>query len=169
MKLTLPVTLTAAVLAIAAAPSFAGGANCPCSGGAEKASGKAAPKTSVQAVAKKTPTKMNTKGEVPSISHEKLVKAIASKKATVIDVNGTESFKEGRIPTSINYAEVAGNLKSKLPTNKGALVVAYCGNERCGAYKKAAAEAKSLGYTNVVHYSPGIAGWKKSGADVEKG
>jgi rhodanese-related sulfurtransferase len=166
MKLTLPVTLTAvAALAIAAAPSFA----CSCTGMAEKASAPVAPKATIQAVAQKVPAKTDAKTEFPAISHKALVKAIAKKKATVIDVNGSESFKEGRIPTSFDYSLVAGNLKDKLPADKGALIVAYCGNERCGAYKKAATEAKNLGYTNVVHYSPGIAGWKKSGAAVEKG
>jgi rhodanese-related sulfurtransferase len=28
--------------------------------------------------------------------------------------------------------------------------------------------AVNLGYTNVKHYAPGIDGWKKSGAKVEK-
>jgi rhodanese-related sulfurtransferase len=64
---------------------------------------------------------------------------------------------------------VQGNLKSKLPANKKALIVAYCANPMCGAYKRAAAAAQKLGYTNVKHYSPGIMGWKKSGAKVAKG
>lgn len=168
MKLTLPVALTAAaVLAVAAAPSFA----CPCAEGASGASTKAsAPKATVQAVALKKPVKANAQtAEYPSISQAALTKAIAEKKVTVIDVNGTEKYKSGRIPTALNYEAISGNLKSKLPANKGALIVAYCGNEHCGAYKKAAAAAKSLGYTNVSHFSPGIAGWVKSGAAVEKG
>lgn len=106
--------------------------------------------------------------EVPSIAHADLLKAIQAKKVTVIDVNGSESYKAGRIPGALNYEVVGANLKAKLPANKKALVVAYCGNEFCGAYKKAALAAQKLGYTNVVHYSPGIAGWKKSGAKVEK-
>jgi rhodanese-related sulfurtransferase len=31
-----------------------------------------------------------------------------------------------------------------------------------------AKKAAELGYTNVKHYAPGIEGWKKSGAKVEK-
>ena len=106
--------------------------------------------------------------EVPSIPHTALVKAIQAKKVTVIDVNGTESYKSGRIPGALNFETVGSNLKAKLPANKNALVVAYCGSPQCGAYKKAAMAAKKLGYTNVKHYSPGISGWKKSGARVEK-
>ncbi len=106
--------------------------------------------------------------EVPSIGHAALVKAISAKKVTVLDVNGTDSYRSGRIPGALNYEAVEGKLKSALPANKKALVVAYCGNEYCGAYKRAALAAQKLGYTNVKHYSPGIAGWKKSGAKIDK-
>ncbi len=107
------------------------------------------------------------KGEVPSISQVALTKAIADKSVTVIDVNGTASYKEGHIPTAIDFAATK-DLKSVLPADKNALVVAYCGSEYCGAYKQAADAATKLGYTNVQHFSPGIKGWKESGAAVEK-
>ncbi len=107
--------------------------------------------------------------EVPSISHTELVKAISAKKVVLLDVNGTESYKAGHIPGAINFETAKANLKSKLPANKNALVVAYCGNKMCGAYKMGAEAAKKLGYTNVKHYSPGIMGWKQSGAKVVKG
>jgi rhodanese-related sulfurtransferase len=106
--------------------------------------------------------------KVPSISHDELAKAVEAKKVTVIDVNGTESYRQGHIPGAINYEESEETLAAKLPADKGALVVAYCGNEQCGAYKRAANAAQKLGYTNVKHYSPGIAGWKKANAPLEK-
>ena len=106
--------------------------------------------------------------EVPSISHAELTKAMKAKKVVLLDVNGTESYKEGHIPGALNFEAVQGNLKNKLPANKKALIVAYCGNPLCGAYKRGAEAAKKLGYTNVKHYSPGIMGWKKSGAPVAK-
>lgn len=102
------------------------------------------------------------------ISHKELQSALEKKAVTVIDVNGTESFKEGRIPGAIDFEANEAKLASLLPKDKSALVVAYCGNEYCNAYKAAASVAQSLGYTNVKHYSPGIDGWKKSGAKVEK-
>ena len=107
------------------------------------------------------------KGEVPSISQTALTKAIADKSATVIDVNGTDSYKAGHIPSAIDFASVK-DLKAALPKDKGALVVAYCGSEHCGAYKQAATAAMELGYTNVQHFSPGIKGWKESGARRRK-
>jgi len=105
----------------------------------------------------------------PDISHDELKKAIEEKKVTLIDVNGSESYNAGHIPGAINFETTKNDLAAKLPQDKNALVVAYCGNEKCGAYQAGAKKAKELGYTNVKHYSKGIAGWKKSGEKTEKG
>jgi rhodanese-related sulfurtransferase len=107
-------------------------------------------------------------GKFADISHADLQKAIDSKTATILDVNGSESFAEGRIPGAIDFNAHASKLASLLPKDKNALIVAYCGNERCIAYRRAAMAAAELGYTNVKHYAPGIMGWKKSGAKLEK-
>ncbi len=106
--------------------------------------------------------------KVGAISHQDLQAAISSGKVTLLDVNGSESFKEGRIPGAIDYIAQEKKLAALLPKNKDALIVAYCGNEYCSAYLAAATTAKELGYTNVKHYAPGIDGWKKAGAKVEK-
>ena len=105
----------------------------------------------------------------PDISHDELKKAIEDKKVVLIDVNGSESYQSGHIPGAINFETEKSNLASQLPKDKDALVVAYCGNEKCGAYQAGAKKAKELGYTNVKHYSKGIAGWKKAGEKTEKG
>ena len=102
-----------------------------------------------------------------NISHDELQAVVASGKAVIIDVNGTESYQAGHIPGAINYSTARNNLAAALPADKNALIVAYCGNEQCGAYKAAASAAAKLGYTNVKHYSPGIAGWISSGAPLE--
>lgn len=102
------------------------------------------------------------------ISHEELQTAIAKKSATVLDVNGTESYQEGRIPGAIDFVRHEDRIAALLPKNKDALIVAYCGNEHCPAYLSAANKARELGYTNVRHYAPGIDGWKKAGAKIEK-
>lgn len=107
--------------------------------------------------------------KVPSIPHADLQAAIQAKSVTLLDANGSDSFKEGRIPGAIDYAAQKARLAALLPKNKQALVVAYCGNEYCTAYLAAATAAMELGYTNVKHYAPGIDGWKQSGAKVEKG
>src|ERR1041384_3951136 len=88
-------------------------------------------------------------GEFPDISITELKEVMASKKAVVIDVNGTDSYKSGHIPGAIAYN--ASKLASALPKDKKALIVAYCGGPTCNAYSKAAKDAQKLGYTNVKH------------------
>lgn len=107
-------------------------------------------------------------GEFPDISVTDLKKAIEDKKVTVIDVNGSDSYKAGHVPTAIDFDATGDKLAKKLPADKGALVVAYCGGPSCGAYKAAAMKAKELGYTNVKHMAAGISGWKEAGEKLEK-
>ena len=102
------------------------------------------------------------------ISIADLKKAIADKKVVVIDVNGSDSFKAGHVPSAVDFAAKKGDIASVLPADKGALVVAYCGGPSCNAYKQAANKAAALGYTNVKHLSAGISGWKSAGETLEK-
>src|SRR5947209_8765255 len=92
-------------------------------------------------------------GEYPDISITELKSAIESKKAVVIDANGTESWQRGHIPTAIDFRASREKLASVLPADKNALIVAYCGGPTCNAYKSAANAAEQLGYTNVKHLS----------------
>lgn len=107
-------------------------------------------------------------GEFPDISIAELKSAIAEKKVTVIDVNGSDSFAAGHLPGAIDFQANKADLAKQLPSDKGALVVAYCGGPTCGAYAAAAKKAQTLGYTNVKHLSAGISGWKDAGAPLEK-
>jgi rhodanese-related sulfurtransferase len=107
-------------------------------------------------------------GEFPDISVAE-VKALAeSKKAVIIDVNGTESYAKGHVPGALDYDAVKDKLASILPKDKKALVVAYCGGPKCKAYQAAATAAAKLGYKNVKHMSAGISGWKEAGQKTEK-
>ncbi|MBA3684196.1 MAG: rhodanese-like domain-containing protein [Planctomycetes bacterium] len=105
---------------------------------------------------------------VPDISHEELVAAIKAKQVVLLDANGSESYKKGHLPGAIDYTAGKADLKSALPADKQALVVAYCGGPQCGAYKEAAEAASALGYANVKHYSGGLKGWTAQGAELEK-
>ena len=100
-------------------------------------------------------------GEYPDLSLKELKKAIADKKVTVVDVNGSASYKKGHIPGAIDFSATSDFAKA-LPKDKKALVVAYCGGPSCKAYQKAATAAEKLGYTNVKHLSIGISGWLKA-------
>jgi rhodanese-related sulfurtransferase len=106
-------------------------------------------------------------GEFPDISVADLEKAIADKKVTVIDVNGSSSYKEGHVPTAIDFAAAKKDLAKSLPADKDALIVAYCGGPSCSAYQAAATAAEKLGYKNIKHLSAGISGWKSAGKKTE--
>ncbi|OYW76328.1 MAG: sulfurtransferase [Verrucomicrobia bacterium 12-59-8] len=106
--------------------------------------------------------------EFPDISIADLKQAIADKKVTVIDVNGSASYGAGHVPTAIDFQAQGDSIASSLPADKGALVVAYCGGPQCSAYKAAAKAAEKLGYTNVKHLSAGISGWKAAKETLEK-
>src|SRR5262245_7052903 len=88
-------------------------------------------------------------GEFPDVSVKEVNKLSESKKAVIIDVNGTESFQKGHVPGALDFEAIKGNLAAKLPADKDATIVAYCGGPKCQAYQAAAKAATKLGYKNV--------------------
>jgi len=106
---------------------------------------------------------------VVDISQADLDAAIATKSATILDVNGSDSYQSGHIPGAIDFVAHKKDIASLLPADKNALIVAYCGDIHCTAYRTAAYAALDLGYTNVRHFAPGIKGWRDSGEKTEKG
>ena len=106
--------------------------------------------------------------EFPDISINEVKDLTKSKKAVIIDVNGTESYAQGHVPGALDFEAVQAKLSEVLPKDKNALIVAYCGNPKCQAYLSAARAADKLGYKNVKHMSAGIAGWKDAGMKTEK-
>jgi rhodanese-related sulfurtransferase len=103
----------------------------------------------------------------PEISHSELLEAMERDAVTIIDCNGTDSFRTGHIPNAIDFESEAGVLADLLPHNTSALVVVYCGGLQCSAWLQGARAAQTLGYTNVCHYAAGISGWKDAHAEVE--
>lgn len=107
--------------------------------------------------------------EFPDISITDLKTAMSSQKVVLLDANGTESWESGHIPGAIDFNAKEDKLASVLPKDKDVLVVAYCGNPQCPAYRAAASAAKKLGYKNIKHLVAGIQGWKSAGEKTEKG
>lgn len=107
-------------------------------------------------------------GHYPDITINDLKGAIASKSVTLLDANGSDSYKEGHIPGAIDFSAAKNKLAKVLPKDKGTLIVAYCGGPQCQAYESAAKAAQKLGYTNVKHLAAGISGWHDAGEKMEK-
>lgn len=101
------------------------------------------------------------------IPHKDLVEAVKAGKVTLLDCNKTLVYNKNHIPGAIDYGKNKAQLATKLPAEKSALIVAYCGDPDCGAYKEAANAAVELGYTNVKFYSGGIVGWLKEKEKTE--
>ena len=107
-------------------------------------------------------------GEFADVSVTEVKALVEAKSAVIIDVNGAKSYAAGHVPGALSFAAIKDNLAASLSADKGALIVAYCGNEQCPAYRAGALAAQKLGYTNVKHYAKGIQGWLKTGEPVEK-
>jgi rhodanese-related sulfurtransferase len=106
-------------------------------------------------------------GEFPDVSVKEVQALTQSKKAVIIDVNGTDSYKEGHVPGALDFEAIKDNFAAALPKDKSTEIVAYCGGPKCSAYQAAAKAANKLGYKNVKHMSAGISGWKEAGAKLE--
>src|SRR5687768_5457622 len=107
-------------------------------------------------------------GEFPDVSVKEVKALTESKKAVIIDVNGSESYAKGRIPGALNFEAIKNKLEATLPADKDAVIVAYGGGPKFAAYQAAAKAATKLGYKNVKHMSAGIAGWNSAGQPLEK-
>lgn len=108
--------------------------------------------------------------EYPTITISDLKAAMASSQTIVLlDANGTESWQRGHIPGAIDFNANKDSLSSVLPKDKDVLVVAYCANPQCPAYRSAANAAKKLGYKNIKHLTAGIMGWRDAGEKMEAG
>lgn len=104
----------------------------------------------------------------PDITIDELKSAMASKSVTLLDANGTDSYKEGHIPGAVNFESAKAHLAKVLPKDKNTLVVAYCAGPQCQAYQSAAKAAEKLGYKNIKHLKAGISGWHDAGEKMEK-
>ena len=108
-------------------------------------------------------------GEFPDISVTEVKSLAESKKAVIIDVNGSKSYAAGHVPGALDYEAIKTKLADVLPKDKNASIVAYCGGPKCKAYQAAATAAEKLGYKNIKHMSAGISGWKEAGQKMETG
>ena len=87
---------------------------------------------------------------------------------TILDAR-TSKWDDGRrIPgaKTLTSGESLQKIRTLAP-QKGGLIVTYCGSTKCPLSHKLAHRLGELGYTNVVEYAEGIAGWTKAGLPVQ--
>ena len=95
------------------------------------------------------------------ISAADLNAKLAAKDALfVFDDNGDERFTQGHIPTA-KHLKADAVIADALPADKAAMLVFYCGSDKCTACHHAAEAAIALGYSNVWIMPDGIKGWEE--------
>lgn len=71
-------------------------------------------------------------------------------------------YDKGHIPMAVNIPDSKfDKMTDKLPANKNALLIFYCGGLKCKLSHKSAAKAEKLGYTNVKVFAEGFPGYMK--------
>lgn len=106
----------------------------------------------------------------PVIGTEALATLLRAKTpAAVLDARSGKFDDGQRIPgaRSLNAGSTEAEIAQVLP-DKGALVVTYCAGLKCPASHQLAEKLVKLGYSNVVEYPEGIAGWLEAGNKVDK-
>jgi|TARA_Y100000310_G_scaffold60623_1_gene55942 rhodanese-related sulfurtransferase len=104
-----------------------------------------------------------------TITVEDLKKKIdANEDFILVDVLSNESYENKHIPKAINLPinELEQRAPNELP-DKNKEVIVYCGSTQCLAPPRAAKKLEELGYTNVVDFESGLAGWKEAGYGFE--
>ncbi|HNW34310.1 MAG TPA: rhodanese-like domain-containing protein [Candidatus Ozemobacteraceae bacterium] len=104
-----------------------------------------------------------------SITTEGLKALLQSKvPLTILDARSGIFDDRRRIPgaKALNAESKVSEIVKILP-EKESLIVTYCANLKCPASHNLSERLKSLGYKNVLEYPEGIAGWIKSGHEVE--
>jgi rhodanese-related sulfurtransferase len=116
----------------------------------------------------KPPIKVAPEKRVYLEEVEKLVAMGPDKgKYTLVDSRPVPRVQEGSIPTAINIPYPAfDKMTDKLPKDKNALLIFYCGGITCSMSPKSAQKAEQLGYTNVKIYHDGMPDWGRKNYGV---
>lgn len=71
-------------------------------------------------------------------------------------------YDKGHIPMAVSISDSQFDKNTaKLPKDKNALLIFYCGGLQCKLSHKSARKAEALGYTNVKVFAEGYPGWMK--------
>ena len=92
------------------------------------------------------------------------IKKLMDEKADylLVDARPKRVADKGMIPTAVNISDTEFDKNAgKLPADKAAPLIYYCGGLECVLSDKSAEKARKLGYTNVLTYPPGYPEWEK--------
>ncbi|PSQ84180.1 MAG: rhodanese-like domain-containing protein [Bacteroidetes bacterium QH_2_63_10] len=99
-----------------------------------------------------------------TISADDLKAALESERPpVVINTLPREAHEAKHIPGSINVPTDDIDQVETLVPNKDEQIVVYCANADCTASPTAAQTLEEMGYTNVLDFEDGYAGWRQAG------
>lgn len=84
----------------------------------------------------------------------------------LVDVLGPQSYEARHIPTAVNVpggADFVERFEKALEPAKDDEIIVYCSSASCTASPLSAQALEDAGYTNVRHFSEGLAGWQDAG------
>ena len=105
-----------------------------------------------------------------TITAEELKKKIDSdKNFKLVNVLSKESFDVRHIPKSISIPddEIEEKISKEFPDKSNEIII-HCASTTCQASTRAAKKLKEMGYTNVIDFESGLAGWEEAGYDFDK-
>lgn len=88
----------------------------------------------------------------------------------LVDTLKPQSYEARHVPGAINVPEDADfvkNFESAMQVPKDKEIIVYCSSETCERHIRAAAALEQAGYTNVIRFSAGLAGWQNAGPAFE--
>jgi len=98
------------------------------------------------------------------ITADELKEALESERPPVlINTLPREAHEARHIPGSVNVPTDDIETITSLVPNKDEPIVVYCANADCDASPTAAQKLEEMGYTNVVDFEDGYAGWRQAG------
>jgi len=99
-----------------------------------------------------------------TISAEDLKEALESEHPPVlINTLPREAHEARHIPGSVNVPVDDIERVEDLVPNQDETIVVYCANADCTASPTAAERLEEMGYTDVVDFEDGYAGWRQAG------
>jgi rhodanese-related sulfurtransferase len=88
----------------------------------------------------------------------------------LIEVMAPESYAARHLPTAKNVPkgpDFVERFEKEVAAPKDAQIIVYCSSDTCAASPAAGAQLEAAGYTNVVHFKDGLAGWQNAGFEFE--
>ena len=104
-----------------------------------------------------------------SVIHTAVLKTFqdADVPMVILDARSGQFDDGNRIPGAVAFhcADCVGKPETlkKVAPSKNQLMVTYCNGQKCPLSTKLARSLRAAGYTNVIDYKAGMAGWKKAG------